>query len=114
MALNEVVGGIYSLQPLSSRWLTLLAIGALDSPMAHQTVRWHIGHPLFTVWCVPRQRAHWGLELLTVEDVCLFTAPDSLMNYSGACMFITVHLSSRPLARREPLLCWLTGQSGEL
>jgi hypothetical protein len=50
-------GGIYSLQPLPSRWLTLLAMGTPDSPVVHQTT-------LFTVWCVPRQRAHCGLELV--------------------------------------------------
>jgi hypothetical protein len=33
---------------------------------------------------------------------------------SVAALFITVHLSSRPLTRREPLLRWLTGQFGEL
>jgi hypothetical protein len=31
--LKEVVGGIYSLQPLPSRWLFLLSMGTLDSPM---------------------------------------------------------------------------------
>jgi hypothetical protein len=34
----EVVGGIYSLQPLPSRWLTLLSMGALDSPVVHRTL----------------------------------------------------------------------------
>jgi hypothetical protein len=38
MALNEVVGGIYSPQPLSSRWLFLLAKGAPDSSVAHRTL----------------------------------------------------------------------------
>jgi hypothetical protein len=33
----EVVGGIYSLQPLPSRWLSLLSMGTPDSPVAHQT-----------------------------------------------------------------------------
>ena len=37
MALNEVVGGIYSLQPLSSRWLTLLSMGTPDSLVVHRT-----------------------------------------------------------------------------
>jgi hypothetical protein len=41
MALNEVVGGIYSLQPLPSRWQSLLAMGAPDSPVAHRTVNVH-------------------------------------------------------------------------
>jgi hypothetical protein len=33
----EVVGGIYSLQLLSSRWLSLLSMGTLDSPVVHRT-----------------------------------------------------------------------------
>jgi hypothetical protein len=38
MAFKEVVGGIYSPQPLPSRWLFLLAMGALDSPVVHRTL----------------------------------------------------------------------------
>jgi hypothetical protein len=37
MPLKQVVGGIYNLQPLTSRWSSLLAMGTLDSPVAHQT-----------------------------------------------------------------------------
>jgi hypothetical protein len=37
MPLKEVVGGIYSLQPLPSRWLVLLGMGTPDSPVVHQT-----------------------------------------------------------------------------
>jgi hypothetical protein len=33
----EVVGGIYSLQPLPSRWLTLLSMGTPDSLVVHRT-----------------------------------------------------------------------------
>jgi hypothetical protein len=33
----EVVGGIYSLQPLPSCWVTLLSMGAPDSPVVHRT-----------------------------------------------------------------------------
>jgi hypothetical protein len=39
MAWIEVVGGIYSLQPLTSRWLTLLSMDTPDSPVVHRT--WH-------------------------------------------------------------------------
>jgi hypothetical protein len=35
------LGGICSPQPLPSRWLTLLAMGTPDSPVAHQTVTVH-------------------------------------------------------------------------
>jgi hypothetical protein len=41
MASNEVVGGIYSPQPLPSHWLFLLAMGTPDSPVAHRTVTVH-------------------------------------------------------------------------
>jgi hypothetical protein len=37
MPLKAVVGGIYSLQPLPSRWLFLLSMGTLDSPVVHRT-----------------------------------------------------------------------------
>jgi hypothetical protein len=55
---------------------------------------------------------------LTVGAVCLFAAPDSPVTSDfcaltfAAALFTTVHLSSRPLARREPLLRWLIGESG--
>jgi hypothetical protein len=44
MPLKEVVGGIYSLQPLPSRWLVLLAMGTPDSPGAR-----HVSTPV-GVW----------------------------------------------------------------
>jgi hypothetical protein len=37
MPLKEVVGGIYSPQPLPSHWLVLLSMGTPDSPMVHRT-----------------------------------------------------------------------------
>jgi hypothetical protein len=39
--MNEVVGGIYSIQPLPSRWQSMLAMGTPDSPVVHQTVTVH-------------------------------------------------------------------------
>jgi hypothetical protein len=39
MPLKEVVGGIYSLQPLPSRWLFLLSMGTPDSLVVYRT--WH-------------------------------------------------------------------------
>jgi hypothetical protein len=48
----EVDGGIYSLQPLPSRWLTLLSMGAPDSPVVHRTSHCslsgarHVSYPL--------------------------------------------------------------------
>jgi hypothetical protein len=35
------LGGIYSLQPLPSRWLSLLAMGTPDSPVVHQITTVH-------------------------------------------------------------------------
>jgi hypothetical protein len=48
----EVVGGIYIPQPLPSRWLTLVAMGTPDSPVAHRITTVHCpacttsAHPL--------------------------------------------------------------------
>jgi hypothetical protein len=39
--MNEVVGGIYSPQPLHSRWQRLLAMGAPDSSVRHRTITVH-------------------------------------------------------------------------
>jgi hypothetical protein len=57
MPLKEVVGGIYSLQPLPSRWLFLLSMGTPDSPVVHRTG---------TVHCPVRATSlrRWGLEQL--------------------------------------------------
>jgi hypothetical protein len=50
--LMEVVACIYSLQPLSSRWLTLLSMGTPDSLVVHQTLycslsgECHVSRPL--------------------------------------------------------------------
>jgi hypothetical protein len=64
------LGGIYSLQPLLSRWLTLMLL-------AHRTVRWCTGHD--TVHCSVSATSvdRWGLELLTVEVFYPLAAPDS-------------------------------------
>jgi hypothetical protein len=112
MALNEVVGGIYSPQPLPSRWQTLLAMGAPDSPVAHRTV---------TVHCPVRATSARPVGVGAVDHwshLFFFAAPDSPVTFDFcaltfvATLFITVHLSSRPLARRESVLRWPTGQFG--
>jgi hypothetical protein len=52
MAWMEVVGGIYSLQPLPGRWLTLLSMSTPDSPVVYRTLHCslsgacHISQPL--------------------------------------------------------------------
>jgi hypothetical protein len=65
------------------RWLGVfiasnhfLAVGWLCCRWAHRTVRWCTGQTLFTVQCVPHQRACWSLELLIVGILCPFAAPD--------------------------------------
>jgi hypothetical protein len=68
--MNEVVGGIYSLQLLPSRWLSLLAMGTPDSPVAHRTA-------LFTVRCAPCQHAHWGFGADDRWNPYPVVAPDS-------------------------------------
>jgi hypothetical protein len=71
MPLKEVVGGIHSLQPLPSCWLSLLAMGTPDSPVAHRTVQWRTGQVLFTVRCAPRQHARWGWSSRRLEPSVL-------------------------------------------
>jgi hypothetical protein len=80
-----VVGGIYSPNQHSSRWLTSLSMGTPDSPV-------RIRHS--TIHCPVRAMSadRWGLELLTVEVVYPFGAPDS------------------PVAHRT-VLCDLTSQT---
>jgi hypothetical protein len=41
MPMNEVVGGIYSPQPLPNCWQRLLAMGTPDSPVRHRTIFVH-------------------------------------------------------------------------
>jgi hypothetical protein len=85
------LGGIYTLQPLPSRWMTLLSMGTPDSPVAHRIA-------LFIVRCAPRQRARWGLVLLTVGTLCPFATLNSLVPHRTcpvtsdfcAALFITV------------------------
>jgi hypothetical protein len=120
MPMNEVVGGIYSPQPLPSRWQGLLVMGAPDSLGRHRTATVHclvramLAQPL-EFQAVNRWRclssSYTGQSGATLDkpvhsDFCALT--------SVAALFTTVALHSRPLARRESLLCWLTGQSGEL
>jgi hypothetical protein len=72
MPLKEVVGGIYSLQPLLSRWLSLLLMGTPDSPVVH-------GHGTVHYLVRATSARHWGLERLTVGVLCPVVAPDSLV-----------------------------------
>jgi hypothetical protein len=67
--LMEVVGGIYSLNHYSSRWLFCLSTGTPDSPVCteHGTVHCPVRATLAN---------HWGLELLNIEVICPCGAPD--------------------------------------
>jgi hypothetical protein len=92
--LNEVVGGIYSLQPLSSRWLFLLAMGTPDSPVVHQTT---------TVYFCSRP--------LTRSDRCFAGSP----NMSGAYRTVRWIIAERAQWFPESGLfvcsrAWCTGQ----
>jgi hypothetical protein len=64
------LGGIYSPQPLPSRWKRLLSMGVPDSPVAHRTVTVH--YPVCAMSSRPL-----GSEQLTVGGVCLLAALDS-------------------------------------
>jgi hypothetical protein len=107
---NEVVGGIYSPQPLPSRWLSLLAMGVLDSPVRHRTVIVHcpmcstsacpLGFGAVDRWnvlssCCTGQSGATSNSPVT-SDFCALT--------SATTLFTTIALHSRPLARRESLL----------
>jgi hypothetical protein len=93
MPLKEVVGGIYSLQPLPSRWLSLLAMGITDSPVVHRIATVHC--PVCATSARPLGfGATWPLEPLS----CSYTGqsgatPDSALSSDAHCS-----LCSRPLA----------------
>jgi hypothetical protein len=108
MPLKEVVGGIYSLQPLPSRWLFLLAMGTPDSLVAHQTA---------TVHCPVRATSArslgfgstWPLEPLSCRCTghvrcalisLLWTLPGTVQHCSLLQSIVDAQLS---------LLRWLTG-----
>jgi hypothetical protein len=112
------LGGIYSPQPLPSRWQRLLAMGTPDSPVRHRTV---------IVRCLVHATSSRLLGFGAVNrwrrlSFCCTgqpgTTPDSPVTSdfcaltSVATLFITVYLTKQPLVSREPLLRWLIGQSG--
>jgi hypothetical protein len=115
------------------RWLGVfitsnhfLAVGWVCCRWAHRIVRWCTGQVLFTVRCVPRQHARWGLERSTVETLCPVATPDSPVAHHTRQFGGTLDMSDafwlRSLTsdlhyallqsiveRRLPLLCWLSG-----
>jgi hypothetical protein len=95
-------------------------MGAPDSLVAYRTVTVYgpvrvtsarsLGFGLVDHWsrlsfCCTGQSSATSDSPVT-SDFCALT--------SVSVLFIIVHRVRRPLARREPLLRWLTGQSGEL
>jgi hypothetical protein len=110
------VGGIYSLQPLPSRWLALLSMGTLDSPVVHQIYHCslsgecHVSRPLgFGVV------DSWGL-LSSCGTGQSGGTPDSPVCFDVAvltsALFIVPSSAQSTVGRSWPLLHWLTGQSG--
>jgi hypothetical protein len=103
------LGGIYSLQPLTSRWQFLLVMGTQDSPVAHRTCTVHC--PMCATSARPLGfGASWPLEPLSCSCTGQSGATpdvsgDLLLHCSDFCLalFITVHFCSRPLFR------WFTG-----
>jgi hypothetical protein len=81
MAWMVVVRGIYSPNYYSSRCYR----------RAHRTVRWCTEHN--TVHCPVRVTSadRWGLELLTIEVLCLLVAPDSPVTHRIVRCDLTSH-----------------------
>jgi hypothetical protein len=109
------LGDIYSLQPLPSRWLFLLAMGTPDSPVVHRTGtvyclvcatsarllgfgavdRWSClscsctgqsgATPLTSMLWFLSRTVHFCSRPLMPGYRCSVGSPDSPVNYSGAC-----------------------------
>jgi hypothetical protein len=103
---NEWGGwGIYSLQPLPIRWLSLLVMDTSDSPVAHWTCTIHC--PV----CATSTRplgfwSGWPLQPLSCSCIKQFGATpdmsgDLLLLRSDFChaLFTIVHFCNRPLTR---------------
>jgi hypothetical protein len=106
----------------------ILAVDWFCWRWAHRTVRWRTRQPMFTVRCVPRQHAHWGLERvdrwnpldspmphLTCPVTSDFAALTSVTHCSSLFTFAVDHWRAVTVAllahRTSPMH---TGQSGEL
>jgi hypothetical protein len=98
------LGGIYSLQPLPSRWLVMLAMGTPDSPVAHMTT---------TVHCLVRATSARPLGFGAVDrwNPCPVAAPDSPVCSDFSTLTFAAHCSllQTTIGVRLPLLRWLTG-----
>jgi hypothetical protein len=105
------LGGIYSLQPLPSRWLSLLAMGTPDSPVVHQTTTVHC--PVRAMSARPLEfGATWSLEPLSYSSSGQSGATP---NMSGVLWLLCSELwralftLESAVGARLSLLRWLTG-----
>jgi hypothetical protein len=126
MAMNEVVGGIYSPQPLPSRWQSLLAMGAPDSPVVHRIVTVHcpvratsarpLGFGAVDRWsrlsfCCTGQSGGTPDSQVT-SDLCALTSARHCLTCSSKQSTVGAQGVVAPLAHR--LVRWHTKQSGVL
>jgi hypothetical protein len=81
------LGGIYSPNHYSSRWLTSLSKGT-------PTVWWCTGHSIVHCSVCATSADSWGLELLIVENFCPFGAPDSPVRPDVADCLLTSDASN--------------------
>jgi hypothetical protein len=124
MGLNEVVGGFYSPQPLPSRWLFLLAMGAPNSPVAHRTLHCslsgarHVSYPLgfgaVDRWCLLSSSD----TVHQCSDSVALTLRGTVHHCSSEQSIIGAQGAVAPLAHRTvrctPHSLVHTKQSGEL
>jgi hypothetical protein len=93
MAWMEVVGDIYSLQPLPSHWLSLLSMGTPDSPVVHRT--WHCS---LSGACHVSQPLGFGVvDRWSPLSSCVIRQSDVFWLCSSD--FCNVHCSSRQSSR---------------
>jgi hypothetical protein len=104
MPLKEVVGVFIASN-------NFLVVGYICWRWAHRTVRWCTGQALFTIRCVPRQHARWGLERLDHWNPCPVAAPDSPVPHQTcpvcsnfSALSSAVHWSSLFTFGRRPLV----------
>jgi hypothetical protein len=115
--LNGGGWGIYSLQPLPSRWLSLLSTGAPDSPVVHQTGHYSLSGACHVITSLefgvvdrwsPLSCSCTGQSGGMVHRTCPVRSDFAAWHLTSALCAFTVPAVDR-WAHRLPLLCWLTG-----
>jgi hypothetical protein len=119
-------GGIYSHQPNCSRWRSLLAMGAPDSPVCHRTM---FGAPPDNVRCAATSSGRWvpTVGALTCGPAWLSGVPPARAlllcarwrAFNALQSTVEREVAVAPLSHRivrcaPDTVRWLTGQSGEL